>query len=138
MDPVLISPELRFPLRAGTPAPALVLHVLAASFTFATYRDAILAAPRAALFWARWPGVPGALGLSLRIQPLLRQAWMLSVWDSAASLDQFVDSPSHRLVMAAFRPRLKGSQTVSWQTSSFDIDACRQHARAALSSPRTT
>ena len=50
MDPVLISPELRFPWRAGTPAPALVLHVLAASFTFATYRDAILAAPRAALF----------------------------------------------------------------------------------------
>lgn len=42
----------------------------AASFTFATYRDAILAAPRAVLFWARWPRVTGALGLSLRFEPL--------------------------------------------------------------------
>ena len=138
MDPALVSPEFRFPWRAGTAAPAPVLHVTAASFTFATYRHAIMAAPRAALFWARWPRVPGALGLSLRFQPVLRRAWMLSVWTSAASLDQFVDSPSHRLVMATFQPRLNGSRTVSWQTSSFDIDACWQHARAALSSPGST
>jgi hypothetical protein len=52
MVPVLVRLELRFPWRAGTPAPAPVLHVSAATFTFATCRDAILAAPRAALFWA--------------------------------------------------------------------------------------
>jgi hypothetical protein len=129
----LVSLELRFPWRAGTPAPAPVLHVAAATFTFATYRGAMLAAPRAVLFWARWPDVPGALGLSLRFQPLMRRAWMLSVWTSATSLDQFLASPSHRLVMARFRPRLAGSRTVSWQTSAFDVDACWQQARAALS-----
>jgi hypothetical protein len=132
--PALVRLELRFPWRAGTPAPAPVLHVSAATFTFATCRDAILAAPRAALFWARWPDVPGALGLSLRFQPSLRRAWMLSVWTSTASLDQFLDSPAHRLVMATFRPRLSaGPRSICWQTSSFDIDACWQHARAALS-----
>jgi hypothetical protein len=128
----LVSLELRFPWRAGTPAPAAVRYVTAATFTFASYRGMMLAAPRAVLFWGRWPDVPGALGLSLRFQPLLRRAWMLSVWTSATSLDQFVDSPSHRLVMATFRPRLAGSRTVSWQTSAFDIDACWQQARAAL------
>jgi hypothetical protein len=113
--------------------------VSAATFTFATHRDAILAAPRAAMFWARWPGVPGALGLSLRFQPLLRRAWMLSIWTSTASLDQFLDSPSHRLVMATFRPRLVGaSRSVSWQTSSFDLDACWHHARALLSEAGST
>jgi hypothetical protein len=129
----LVNSELRFPWRAGSAAPASVLHVTAATFTFATYRGALLAAPRALLFWARWPDVPGALGLSLRFQPLLRRAWMLSVWTSATSLDQFVDSPSHQLVMATFRPRLTGSRIVSWQTSALDIDACWQQARAALS-----
>ena len=130
----LLCLELRFPWRAGTPAPAPVLYVSAATFTFATCRDAILAAPRAALFWVRWPDVPGALGLSLRFQPLLRRAWMLSVWTSTASLDQFLDCPSHRLVMATFRPRLSTCpRSMSWQTSSFDINACWQHARAALS-----
>jgi hypothetical protein len=78
--------------------------------------------------------VLGALGLSLRFQPLLRRAWMLSVWTSAASLDQFLDSPSHRLVMATFGPRLADSRSVSGQTSAFDIDACWQLATAALSS----
>jgi hypothetical protein len=132
--PSLVGLELRFPWRAGTPAPAPVLHVNAATFTFATYRHAIRAAPRAVSFWARWPALPGALGLSLRFQPLLRQAWMLSVWTSEESLGQFLDSPSHRLVMATFRPPLDGgSRTASWQTSSFDIDACWQQARAALS-----
>jgi hypothetical protein len=130
----LVRLELRFPWRAGTPAPTSDLCVSAATFTFATCGDAILAAPPAALFWARWPDVPGALGLSLRFQPLLRRAWMLSVWTSTASLDEFLDSPSHRLVMAAFRPRLSTCpRSMCWQTSSFDIDACWQHARAARS-----
>ena len=138
-DPVgmvraLVRLELRFPWRAGTPAHAPVLHMSAATFTFATSRDAFLAAPRAALFWARWPEVPGALGLSLRFQPLQRRAWMLSVWTSAASLDQFLDSSAHRLVMTTFRPRLSACpRSMRWQTSSFDIDSCWQHASAALS-----
>jgi hypothetical protein len=136
--PALVGLELRFPWRAVAPAPAPV-YVSAATFTFASYRHAILAAPRAVSFWARWPAVPGALGLSLRFQPLLRRAWMLSVWTSEESLDQFLDSPSHRLVMATFRPRLDGgSRAASWQTSSFDIDACWQQARAALSCGRWT
>jgi hypothetical protein len=129
----LASLELRFPWRAGTPAPSSTRYVTAATFTFATYRGAMLAAPWAVRFWAHWHDVPGALGLSLRFQPLLRRAWMLSVWTSAASLDQFLDSPSHRLVMATFRPRLAGSRSVTWQTSAFDIDGCWQQARAALS-----
>ena len=137
--PALVGVELRCPWRAGTPAVASVLHVSAATFTFATHRDAILAAPPAAMFWARWPDVPGALGLSLRFQPLLRRAWMLSVWTSATSLDQFLDSPAHRPVMATFRPRLGGgSRSVSWQTSSFDIDACWQRARTVLSEAGST
>jgi hypothetical protein len=130
----LVSLELRLPWRAGTPAPASVRQVTAATFTFATYRGAMLAAPRAVLFWVRWPDVPGALGLSLRFQPLLRRAWMLSVWTSATSLEKFLDSPSHRLVMATFRPRLADSRTVSWQSSAIDVGACWQQARAALSS----
>src|ERR1700756_5428284 len=129
--PALVRLELRFPWRAGTPAPAPRLHGSGAAFTFVTWRDAILAPPRAALFWARWPDVPGALGLSLRFQPLLRRAWMVSVWTSTEALDQFLDSPSHRLVMATFRPRLSaGPRSVCWQTSSFEIDECWQHARA--------
>jgi hypothetical protein len=139
MVPAIVGLELRFPWRAGTPAPAPVLHVSAATFAFATQRDAILAAPRATLFWARWPDVPGALGLSLRFQPLLRRAWMLSVWTSTTSLNQFLDSPSHRLVIEAFRPRLKGrSRTVSWEARSFDLDACWQQARAALASAESS
>ena len=135
MDPTPVNLEVRFPWRAGTPSPAPVLHVTAATFTFVTYLDAALAALQAVLFWARWPGVPGALGLSLRFQPLLRRAWMLSVRTSATALDEFLDSPRHRHVMATFGPRVKGgSRSVSWQASSFDIDACWQQAGAALSS----
>jgi hypothetical protein len=130
----LVRLELGFPWRAGNPAPTPVVCVSAATFTFTTYRDAMLAAPRAALFWARWPDVPGALGLSLRFQPLQRRAWMLSVCTSTASLDQFLDSPAHRLVMATFRSRLSTCpRSMRWQTSSFDIDSCWRHARGALS-----
>lgn len=52
------------------------------------------------------PTQPGLLAHSLRRQPLGREVWTLSVWDSATSLEAFVRSAPHRRAMREAGPSL--------------------------------
>ncbi len=57
---------------------------------------------------------PGAVGVSIRAEPLLRTFWTLSAWESEDAIRAFVRSDYHRSVMAKYRDRMTGAHFNTW------------------------
>lgn len=60
---------------------------------------------------------PGAIEMSLRAAPLRRTFWTLSHWRSEADLRGFVVLPAHVDVMRRFRPAMRSSNFITWDTT---------------------
>ena len=54
---------------------------------------------------ALWPHLPGAVGMTLYLQPLRLRGGSLSVWESEDALRGFVGLPLHVEIMRRFRDR---------------------------------
>jgi hypothetical protein len=126
-----VNPAIRLPWRSGPERSEGVVFVTATKFTFATYTAAALATPHALRFWASWTRVPGAVGLSVRVQPFTRSAWTLTTWASAGDLANFLRSPAHRGVVRTFQSRLAGTSH-SWETTAFELNQSWREAMHAL------
>jgi uncharacterized membrane protein len=60
---------------------------------------------------------PGAIEMSIRAAPLRRTCWTLSHWRSEPDLRGFVAHPSHLDVMLRFRPAMRSSNFITWQST---------------------
>ena len=56
----------------------------------------------------------GAVGISIRANPLRRDFWTLSAWEDEQSLRQFTRSKAHRKVMVRYGPHMRGSHFHHW------------------------
>jgi hypothetical protein len=65
---------------------------------------------------------PGAGGLSLRAQPLLRTFWTLSTWHDETAIGEFIRSAGHRAVMVKYRDRMAGSHFHTWSAADDSTD----------------
>ncbi len=57
---------------------------------------------------------PGALGVTLRAEPLRRTFWVLSSWSDREALAAFVGSETHRRAMTSLRPVMAHSRFSTW------------------------
>jgi hypothetical protein len=68
---------------------------------------------------------PGAIGLSLAVQPLARRSWSISAWESEEHLRRFLGSPEHVAIVRRFRPFVSVSSR-TWSVDHFRLkDAWR-------------
>ena len=114
------NPTFKAPWRPG-PAAATERTVLV-SYTQYTFRWRDLPA-------IAWAGMrlrkslsllPGAVGVSLYIQPLRHRVGSLTAWESDADLKRFVVLPYHLQIMRKYRTR--GSlKTATWPTDRFSL-----------------
>jgi hypothetical protein len=58
---------------------------------------------------------PGAVGYSLRAQPLSRQFWTLSAWQDSRGLMEFVRQLPHCDVMKALTPYMAPTKFTEWK-----------------------
>lgn len=85
---------------------------------------------------ARWPELPGAVGVWLWSQPLAGSSGSVSVWRSAESLRGFIRLPEHVRVMDRYRSR--GSiRATTWTAEWGDRDALWSRARHWLTQTPT-
>ncbi|MFD9130621.1 putative quinol monooxygenase [Kitasatospora sp. NPDC059571] len=81
---------------------------------------------------------PGALGLSIAVQPLRRTFWTVSAWESREALRGYAAAEPHRGIMAALRPAAAESVFTLWEVPAEELpipwDEARQ--RLARAAPR--
>jgi hypothetical protein len=128
-----VKPGIGLPWRSGPDPLSGPVWVTATRFTFRTTAAAVSAGPHALRFRSRWAEVPGAIGLSVRYQPLPRAAWTLSVWSRASDLDAFLQSPAHRAVVRTFHTHLVG-RSHGWESTDFNLGRAWIRAVDALAS----
>jgi len=114
-------------------------------------RFELITAWRSPAFLARSPRVwrqadrsPGALGVSLRAQPVKGTFWTLSAWTDRDALSHFARAEPHRTVIGTARPWMKDSVFRFWAIPASDLNPAElwadAQARIAASDPpaRTT
>jgi hypothetical protein len=82
-------------------------------------------------------GSPGALGLSLIARPLHRTFWTLSAWQDQAALSAAAGRQPHRQIMTRFRPRMAGSNFVTWTAPATALAIGWDYALHRLDNPDT-
>ncbi|MFD3762137.1 DUF3291 domain-containing protein [Streptomyces sp. NPDC058622] len=80
----------------------------------------------------------GALGLSLRAEPLAKTFWTLSAWRDQEALDSFVEALPHERTMRDFHLRLRDPVFVTWTVprSTLPVDWSDAVSRIAGHAPR--
>jgi heme-degrading monooxygenase HmoA len=63
---------------------------------------------------------PGLLGFSLLAKPIAKQYATLSVWESQAALDAFVQQNPHAGLMSELRPIMGETRFVTWHVPGTD------------------
>ena len=71
---------------------------------------------------------PGAYGVSLIAQPILKTFWTLSAWSGQGALDAFVKSPEHAAVMRRFHERMLDSDFRFWTLPVESLPEARNNA----------
>jgi hypothetical protein len=73
--------------------------------------------------WRQVRAAPGALGVSLRAEPMKRTFWTLSAWESRSALQTFSDTDPHSRIVARLRKVMKGSVFTFWDTDARELPA---------------
>lgn len=122
---------------AGPERPAVGDEVLVSVTRFDAARRDLPGIYRTGLgLAARWPELPGAVGVWLWSLPLAGSSGSVSVWSSAQSLRGFIGLPEHVRVMDRYRSR--GSiRSTTWTTNWGDRDALWSRARHWLTQTPT-
>ena len=71
--------------------------------------------------WRQARRSPGALGMSLRAQPLRATFWTLSAWTDRDALSRFARAEPHQTVMRTARPAMKASVFRFWTIPAGDL-----------------
>lgn len=89
--------------------------------------------------WRQARSSPGALGLSLRAEPLKGTFWTLSAWTDRDALSRFARAEPHQTVMSTARPWMKDSVFRFWTIPAGDLRSAElwpdAQARIASSAP---
>jgi heme-degrading monooxygenase HmoA len=64
---------------------------------------------------------PGALGLSLRAEPLRRTFWTVSAWTDQEAVNAYASAEPHRSAMRAKRKVMRESTFVFWNVPASDL-----------------
>ncbi len=123
----------------GQPGPGTDVTIMASRFelTTAWRSPAFLALVLRA--WRQVRRSPGALGVSLRAEPLRRTFWTLSAWTDRDALSGFAGAEPHRTVMRTARLWMKDSVLRFWTVPAGDFSPAGlwadARARIAASDP---
>ena len=90
--------------------------------------------------WRQARRSPGALGLSLKVQPLKRTFWTLSAWRDKAALDTYAATDPHKSTMRSKRGVMRDSTFVFWTVPAAELPIRWDEAqrRIAEEEARTT
>lgn len=104
--------RLRIPWKRGPGCgPSAVVAITRTDFD--RFRDMPGAALAALRLRRAFPSTPGAIGLSLAMQPLARRSWSISVWETEEHLRRFLGSRSHVEVVRHYRSNVRVNSSVS-------------------------
>jgi len=80
--------------------------------------------------WRQARRSPGALGVTLRAQPLRLSYWTLSAWTGKDALDAFARAEPHRTIMRRVRPWAKTATFRFWTVDAAQLTPDRLWAEA--------
>ena len=80
--------------------------------------------------WRQARRSPGALGVTLRAQPLRLSYWTLSAWTGKDALDAFARAEPHRTIMRRVRPWAKTATFRFWTADAAQLAPDRLWAEA--------
>ena len=106
----------------GQPGPADDVTIMASRFELATAWRSPAFLVRSLRVWRQARRSPGALGVSLRAQPLTGTFWTLSAWTDRDALSGFARAEPHRTVMRTIRPWMKDSVFRFWTIPAGDLN----------------
>ncbi|MCX4670727.1 hypothetical protein OG453_29220 [Streptomyces sp. NBC_01381] len=123
---------MRSPWQAGpeahAPGPVLVSVT---EFTAHRHSQTLPIALSGLRLRRNWPGLPGAVGMWLWVEPLRKRSGSVSVWIGERSLYAFVARPDHLRTVRAHRDRGAMRATV-WTADRLAPDALWAEASALL------
>jgi heme-degrading monooxygenase HmoA len=100
-------------------------------FTARRFRD-LPGIARAGIGLSRaWWAMPGAIGVTLYVDPLRRRGGSLSVWKSEQDLRRFVALPRHVAIMRRYRDRVT-VRAATWTTGHFSAATVWEEREAQL------
>ena len=126
------SGTILLPFKRGPVEQRGPLWITASRLSFSGFWTLTTAGPAALRMRAGWPEMPGAVGLSMRIDPLRRASWTVSVWENQAANRAFVDSPAHLAIMTAYGAHGVTGTEIGWAADTLDLDAAWERAAAEL------
>jgi len=87
--------------------------------------------------WRQARRSPGALGVTLRAQPLRLSYWTLSAWTGKDALDAFARAEPHRTIMRRVRPWAKTATFRFWTADAAQLtpDRLWTEAERRISAP---
>jgi hypothetical protein len=87
--------------------------------------------------WRQARRSPGALGVTLRAQPLRLSYWTLSAWTGKDALDAFARAEPHRTIMRRVRPWAKTATFRFWTADAAQLtpDRLWPEAERRISAP---
>lgn len=134
----MLSPLLRSALRHG---PAVrggdAVVVSLTEFTARRPRDLAGIVQEGLALRSGWWAMPGAIELTLFVEPRLRQGGSLSVWEHEADLRRFVSLPRHAAIMAAYRDRVT-VRAATWTTTNPNLKHAWADRQQRLGTPPQT
>jgi hypothetical protein len=114
----------------GRPGPDTDATIMASRFELTTAWRSPAFLARSLRVWRQARRSPGALGVSLRAQPLKATFWTLSAWTDRDALSSFARAEPHRTVMRKTRPGMKESVFRFWTTPASRLDPAQLWADA--------
>jgi hypothetical protein len=125
--------------RSQYPGPAADASIMASRFELTSGWRSPAFLARSLRVWRQVRRSPGALGVSLRAQPLKGTFWTLSAWTDRDALSSFARAEPHRAVMRATRPWMKDSVFRFWTAPASQLNPAQlwadAQARIAASDP---
>ncbi len=104
--------------------------VMASRFELTTAWRSPAFLARSLRVWRQARHFPGALGVSLRAQPLKGTFWTLSAWTDHNALSGFARAEPHRTLMRTSQPWMKNSVFRFWTTPAGQLNPAQLWADA--------
>jgi heme-degrading monooxygenase HmoA len=122
--------RVRLPWKTGSAVcPSAI--VSATRTDFDRFRDMPGAALAALRFRRAFPSTPGAIGLSLAMQPLSRRSWSVSAWQSEEDLRRFVRSAEHVAIVREYTRKVH-VRSATWSVDRFRLRCAWREAAQRL------